>query len=68
MAENWIQNAVPKSHKGLFAAKAKRAGKSTAEYAREESHAGGKLGAEARFAENVAKVRPKSPMKKRYGK
>lgn len=41
---------IKKSHKGLFTKKAKAAGKSVAEYAREEAHAGGALGKEANFA------------------
>lgn len=39
-----------KGTKGLFARKAKRAGMSTAAYARKEQGAPGKLGKEARFA------------------
>jgi hypothetical protein len=31
--KHWIQKAVPKSHKGLFTAKAKKAGMSVSEYA-----------------------------------
>lgn len=65
---DWIKSAVPKARKGLFGAKAKAAGKSTSEYAHEKAGAPGKLGEEARFALNVAKVRPKSPFKSRYGK
>ncbi len=65
---NFIQKAVPPSHKGLFAEKAKRAGMSTSEYAHKEAHAGGTLGHEAQFALRMEELRPKHPMKKRYGK
>lgn len=41
---------VKPSHRGLFTKKAHAAGKSVAEYAKEEAHAPGKLGKEARFA------------------
>lgn len=53
--EKWIQKAVPKSHRGIFTAKAKAADKSVAEYAKEKAHAPGKLGLEARFAERAQK-------------
>ena len=56
MAENpkkWIQGAVPESHKGVFKKKAQAAGKTTKEFAEEHKHDSGKLGSEARFAENV---------------
>jgi len=54
-SEKWIQKAVPASHRGIFTAKAKAAGKSVAEYAKEKAHAPGKLGKEARFAERAQK-------------
>lgn len=57
--KHWIQNAIKPENKGKFAAKAKAAGKSTAEYAAEKKGAPGALGKEAMFAANVAKVRPK---------
>lgn len=38
---------------GLFTKKAKAAGKSVSQYAKEKSHAGGKLGKEATFAKNA---------------
>lgn len=47
--KQWMQDATAKSH-GQFAAKAKRAGMSTLEYARKESHAPGRLGRQARLA------------------
>ena len=52
MAEKWIAGAVSK-HPGKFSAKAKAAGKSTAEYAQEEAHAPGALGKEARLAQTL---------------
>ena len=55
-AHLWMQAAVPKSHRGIFTAKAKRAGKSVQAYARAKAHAPGKLGAQARFALNAKKV------------
>ncbi len=48
---NWIKKGD--KHPGKFAAAAKRAGKSTAEYAQEKKHAGGTLGKEANFAANA---------------
>jgi hypothetical protein len=50
---DWIKKAVKPSHKGLFAEKAARAGKTTREYAAEKAGASGTLGKEARFAETV---------------
>jgi len=50
--KKWIQNGASK-HPGLFAAKAKRAGETTREYAEEKKGAGGKLGKEANFALNA---------------
>jgi hypothetical protein len=44
-----------KGTKGLFTRKAKAAGKTVAEFAREKRHAGGKLGKEAVFAANAQK-------------
>jgi len=56
---NFIAKAVPKSRKGVFKAKAKAAGKTTAEYAREHAHDKGKLGKEARLAQTLGKLRGK---------
>ena len=53
MAEHWIQDAVPKSHEGLFTAKANKAGESVGKFAQEHIHDSGKLGAQARFAANM---------------
>jgi hypothetical protein len=44
-----------KGTKGLFTRKAKAAGKTVAEFAKEKKHAGGKLGKEAVFAANAQK-------------
>jgi len=55
-AHLWMQAAVPKSHRGLFTAKAKRAGKSVQQYARAKASAKGKLGKEARFALAAKKI------------
>lgn len=52
-----MQSAVIPSHKGLFSAKAKRAGYTTQEYARKKAHAPGTLGKEARLAETFEKLR-----------
>ena len=52
MAKNWIKKGAAK-HPGLFASKAKAAGKTTAEYAAEKKDAGGTLGKEANFAANA---------------
>ena len=55
-AHLWMQAAVPKSRRGIFTAKAKKAGKSVQQYARAKQHAPGKLGKQARFALNAKKV------------
>lgn len=54
---NWIKKGAAK-HPGLFAEKAKRAGKTTRQYAEEKRHAGGTLGKEANFALNAMSVQP----------
>ena len=48
--KKWIKSAVPESHKGIFGAKAERAGMSTHEYAEKEKNAGGTVGKEANLA------------------
>ena len=65
--KKWTKAAVPESRKGVFKAKAERAGMSTMAFADKEEHALGKLGKEARLAKTFAKMRPhkKSPL---YGK
>jgi hypothetical protein len=46
----WMKEAFANSH-GQFKAKAKAAGKSTAEFAKEKASAPGRLGRQARLAE-----------------
>lgn len=48
----WIAGATKNAH-GQFAAKAKAAGKSTAEFAREHEHDSGETGKQARLAETL---------------
>ncbi len=50
MAKSWIKGAINPAHKGQFAAKAEKAGKTTEAFAREHEHAPGKLGEQARLA------------------
>lgn len=50
MARHWMQEAFSR-HPGAFKAKAKAAGKSTAEFAAENADAKGRLGAQARLAQ-----------------
>lgn len=50
-SSKWIKGAI--EHPGAFSAKAKAAGKSTAEFAREKENAPGKLGKQARLAETL---------------
>lgn len=54
---NWIKGAIEKP--GAFSAKAKRAGETTSQYAKEKAHAPGKLGKEARLAQTLSKMRHK---------
>ena len=67
--KNWIKGAVKPANKGKFKAKAEAAGETTREFASEHKGDSGKLGQEARFAENVMGL---SKKKKRteimYGK
>ncbi len=56
---NWMAGAVPDSHKGVFKAKAEKAGETTAEYAKEKASAPGNLGKEARLAQTFARERPR---------
>ena len=60
--KHWIQGAI--KHPGAFSAKAKAAGKTTAEYAKEKQDAGGKLGRQARLAEVLMHL---NPYKKKKG-
>lgn len=55
--DKWMKDAVPEGHKGVFAAKAVKAGKTTEEFAEEKEDAPGKLGKQARLAETFAKFR-----------
>ena len=70
MAKKWIGKATANSH-GQFREKAEKAGKSTAEFAKEHEHDSGKTGDQARLAENLMGVHDddgdkKSPGKKLY--
>lgn len=56
---DWIKKGA-KAHPGLFKKKADAAGKTTREYAAEKADAPGKLGKEARFAENAMGAARKS--------
>lgn len=56
MGSTWMQNAVKPSRKGVFKAKAEKAGMSTAAYAAQEKGAPGKLGKEARLAQTFMKT------------
>jgi len=58
MSGNWMKGAVKPSRKGVFKAKAERAGMSTAAYAAKERNAPGRLGKEARLAQTFAAHRP----------
>lgn len=51
--KKWIKEAINPKHKGEFAAKAEKAGKSTKEFAAEHEHDSGKLGAQARLAKTL---------------
>lgn len=53
---NWMKSAVIPSHKGLFGAKAQKAGMSTHAFAEKKANAPGKLGKEARLAETFEKL------------
>ena len=58
MSKNWISKATSKN-KGKFGRAAAKAGKSTAEYAKEKSGASGTLGKEARLAKTLMGLRKK---------
>jgi hypothetical protein len=55
-SKDWIEAATSKN-KGSFSAAAKKAGKSTAEYAEEKAGAKGKMGKRARLAEALLKMK-----------
>jgi len=52
MAKKWIAKATENAH-GQFAAKAKKAGESTREFAAEHSGDSGKIGKQARLAQTL---------------
>lgn len=56
-SKNWIAGAI--KNPGSFSKKARAAGKSTSEFAREKENAPGKLGKQARLAETLGKLRRK---------
>ena len=58
MTKNWIKKATSNAH-GQFAAKAKKAGMSTAAFASKKSNAPGKLGKEARLAKTLMGMKKK---------
>jgi hypothetical protein len=58
-SKKWIKGATANSH-GQFAAKAKKAGESTAEFASEKSSAPGKLGKQARLASTLMGMHSKA--------
>ena len=62
--KNWIKSGD--KHPGLFKEKAERAGKTTREFAAEHEHDSGKLGQEARFADNAMRAGHKARQKKLY--
>jgi len=55
----FMKAAVKPLRKGVFKAKAAKAGMSTSAYAKKEASAPGALGKEARLAKTFAKFRPK---------
>ncbi len=65
--KKWISGAVKPENKGKFAAKAKAAGKSTAEFAEEKAHAPGALGKEARLASTLIGLHSKIKSKLYHG-
>lgn len=66
MPKGWIKKATKNAH-GQFAAKAKAAGKSTREYAREKADAPGRLGKQARLAKTLMGMKKKGAEKKPRG-
>ncbi|HEV2275622.1 MAG TPA: hypothetical protein VGR96_15730 [Acidobacteriaceae bacterium] len=56
---HWIQKAIEPKDEGEFSKAAKRAGKTTAEYAEEHAGDAGKKGRQARLAEILMKLRKK---------
>lgn len=69
-SRKWIAKATSNAH-GQFAAKAKRAGKTTREFAAEKASSPGKLGKQARLAETLMGMnhgKSKSRSERWYGK
>lgn len=64
--KRWITRATKGAH-GQFAAKAKAAGESTREFAREKAGAPGLLGKQARLAETLMSMSHKSGIYTRKG-
>jgi hypothetical protein len=58
-SKKWIKGATANAH-GQFAAKAKKAGESTAAFASEKSDAPGKLGKQARLASTLMGMHSKA--------
>lgn len=54
----WMATAVKPARRGVFRAKAERAGMSTPAYAAKERNAPGALGKQARLAQTFARFRP----------
>lgn len=59
MAEKkkWIKKAIKPENKGKFKEEAEKAGKSTAQFAKEHEGDSSKLGKQARLAETLMKLR-----------
>ena len=70
MAKKWIAKATENAH-GQFRRKAEAAGESTREFAKQEEHASGKTGKQARLAETLMGMHhsktPEERKKGRYG-
>jgi len=60
--KKWIQKIIPESHEGKFSSKAKAAGETTKEFAKEKEHSAGTLGKEARLAETLMGMKKRSPL------
>ena len=63
--KNWIKGAI--KHPGAFSAKAKRAGETTAQFAKEKAHAPGTLGKQARLAQTLGKLRSNEDVNEMWG-
>ena len=58
--KKWVQAATEHAH-GQFAAKARKAGETTKEFASEHAGSPGKLGKQARLAQTLMSMHPSSP-------